>query len=89
MFGMMPAYGFFLRHATGVELNNVDVSFAKDDRRPAFVLDQVNGADFEHVKAQRADGIPAFVLQNVQNVSVKNSPGVPDTNIAKTDHREF
>ena len=43
MFGMLPAYGFFIRHATGIELNNVDLSYMKEDRRPAFVLDQVRG----------------------------------------------
>jgi len=83
MFGMMPAYGFFLRHASGVELNNIDVSFMKEDRRPAFVLDQVHDVDFTHVKAQKAAGVPTFVLQNVEGVSID------DTKIAKADHREM
>ena len=39
MFGMLPAYGFFIRHAGNIELNDVDVSFLQEDRRPAFVLD--------------------------------------------------
>jgi hypothetical protein len=83
MFGMLPAYGFFIRHTTGVELNSVDVSFMKEDLRPAFVLDQVKGVDFQHVKAQKAAGAPTFVLQNAEDVSVN------DTKIAKTDHKEF
>ena len=41
MFGMLPAYGFFIRHAKGIELNNVEVGYMKEDRRPAFVLDSV------------------------------------------------
>ena len=56
MFGMMPAYGFFIRHATGIDLNNVEVGYMKEDRRPAFVLDQVKGVEFQHVKARQADG---------------------------------
>jgi hypothetical protein len=36
---MLPAYGFFIRHAKGIELNDVDVAYIKEDRRPAFVLD--------------------------------------------------
>src|SRR5262252_9005286 len=28
MFGELPAYGFFIRHARGIELNNVETSFA-------------------------------------------------------------
>jgi len=41
MFGMLPAYGFFIRHASGIEMHNVDISYMKEDRRPAFVIDQV------------------------------------------------
>jgi polygalacturonase len=70
MFGMMPAYGFFLRHAAGIELTNVDVSFAKEDRRPAFVVDSAKKVDFQHVKAAQAAGVPMFVLLNVEDVTV-------------------
>ena len=83
MFGMLPAYGFFIRHAAGVELNNVDVSFMKEDLRPAFVLDQVKDVDFEHVKAQKAASVPTFVLLNAEEISVN------DTKIPKADHKEF
>jgi len=89
MFGMLPAYGFFIRHATGVEFSNVDVSYMKEDGRPAFVLDQVKGADFQHVKAEKAPGVPTFVLQNVEGFSVFRSTPVADTNLPKTDHKEF
>jgi hypothetical protein len=60
MFGLLPAYGFFIRHAKGIELNNVEVRFMQEDRRPAFVLDDVSGADFFHVKAQKAADIPYY-----------------------------
>jgi len=89
MFGMLPAYGFFIRHVAGVELSNVDVSYMKEDGRPAFVLDQVKGADFQHVKAEKAAGVPTFVLQNVEGFSVYRSAPVADTSLAKTDHKEF
>jgi hypothetical protein len=54
MFGDIPAYGFFIRHVQGIELNNVEVSYASADMRPAFVLKDVSGADFFHVKSQVA-----------------------------------
>ena len=41
MFGEIPAYGFFIRHAKGVSLSNVEVSYMTDEFRPAFVLDDV------------------------------------------------
>ena len=38
MFGTLPAYGFFIRHARGVVLDNVVVKYEKLDTRPAIVL---------------------------------------------------
>jgi hypothetical protein len=37
-------YGFFIRHAKGIELKNVEVSYIKEDLRPAFVLSDAKGA---------------------------------------------
>src|SRR4051794_28906039 len=83
MFGMMPAYGFFIRHARGIELNDVNVSYLTEDRRPAFVLDSAKEIDLRHIKAQKADDIPTFVLRNVENFSVSGSSPVPDTRLSK------
>jgi hypothetical protein len=89
MFGMMPAYGFFIRHAKGVEFNDVDVGFMKEDGRPAFVLDSVKAMDFRHVKAQKAAGIPAFVLLNVEDFSVRGSSMTPDAHLDKVERKEM
>jgi hypothetical protein len=89
MFGMLPAYGFFIRHARGIELHNVEVGFLKEDRRPAFVLDAVRAADFQHVKAQKTAGVPAFVLLNVEDFSVHGSPMTPDARIGKVGRKEM
>ena len=89
MFGMLPAYGFFLRHVKGIELNNVEVGFLKEDGRPPFVLDAVKAADFQHVKAQKAAGVPAFVLLNVEGFSVHGSPLTPDVHLLQVDRKEM
>src|ERR1035441_10337912 len=89
MFGMMPAYGFFLRHVTGVELHNVEVGFLKEDRRPPFVLDTVKAVDFQHVKARKASGVPAFVLLHVEDFSVHGSPLTPDAHMDKVERKEM
>jgi hypothetical protein len=89
MFGMLPAYGFFIRHAKGIELNNVQVGFMQEDKRPAFVLDHVNGVDFQHVKAQKATGVPTMVLKNVENFTSRGCTPLPDTQVATADRREM
>jgi polygalacturonase len=50
MFGVCPAYGFYLRHVNGVALRNVAVSCVKEDLRPAFSLIDVTNTDFEGIK---------------------------------------
>jgi polygalacturonase len=87
MFGDTPAYGFFIRHAKGVELNNVEVSYLKQDQRPAFVLEDVKMADFFHVKSEPTPNTPAFVLKNVTDFSVLQSRPVPDTRLARVEHK--
>jgi len=46
MFGELPASGFFIRHARNVEMSNVEIQTASADARPAFWLQDVDGADF-------------------------------------------
>jgi polygalacturonase len=89
MFGLLPAYGFFIRHAKGIELSNVEVNFLQEDRRPAFVLDQVNGATFENVKAQKAPNVSTFVLKNVENFETFRCRPVADMQVGRADRREF
>jgi polygalacturonase len=89
MFGMLPAYGFFIRHAKGIELTNVEVGFLREDRRPAFVLDQVNGASFHGVKSQKVEGVATFVLKNVESFETSNCRPAPDVKITKVERRKF
>jgi hypothetical protein len=89
MFGLLPAYGIYVRHASGLDFRDVDLGFAKDDTRPAIVLDDVAGASFDHVNAQRAGGAPFFVLRKVADFSVGDSSGVPDTRVAAADNQSL
>jgi hypothetical protein len=73
----------------GIELNDVEVSYLKEDLRPAFLLDDVKNAEFNHVKAQHAGGVPTFVLKSVEDFAVRQSPGIADTGLRKVDRKEF
>ncbi|HEX8148459.1 MAG TPA: glycoside hydrolase family 28 protein [Pyrinomonadaceae bacterium] len=89
MFGEMPVYGFFIRHARGVEFSNVEVGFMTEDLRPAFHLEDVRGATFLGIAAQKAADVPTFVLKNVEDFNVRNSRPVPDTRVERTDSKRF
>lgn len=85
MFGVLPAYGFFIRHVKGIEMRDVEVSYMKDDARPPFVLNDVVGAEFLHIKGQRAQDVPTFVLKKVENFSLQQSWPLPDTRIERAE----
>jgi polygalacturonase len=85
MFGDMPAYGFYVRHAKNVEISDVQIIPQEPDARPPIMLEDVKGAEFENVKAQRAAGAPMFVLRNVTGLKTHRVQGVADVDKDKAD----
>jgi polygalacturonase len=88
-FGVMPAYAFFIRHADGIELNDVEVGFAKSDLRPAFVLDDVKRARFNNVEAQRGPEVPVFSLKDVDGFRAWHSGSVPDVTLGRVPEKKL
>lgn len=89
MFGEIPAYGFFIRHAKGIELNNVTVGFEEQDLRPAFILDDVKGAEFYNVEARTAADVPTFVLKRVEDFRTHRCGAVPDVRLERVESKEL
>jgi polygalacturonase len=85
-FGTLPSYGFFIRHADGIQLNNIEVSFRENDLRPAFFLDDVKNVEFMFVKAQKAENVPFLTLKNVINLNFFRSFNLSDRNIPKAEN---
>ncbi|HKF20095.1 MAG TPA: glycosyl hydrolase family 28-related protein [Candidatus Angelobacter sp.] len=80
MFGpAMPSYGFFIRHARNLQLNNIEIAYDKDDLRPAFVVQDVKGIDVFRVKAQRVSDAATFALKRVTDFSLSQSRPLADT----------
>lgn len=77
-FGVLPAYGLWARHVAGLEVDHLELSYAKADLRPAVVLDDVADADFDDLRAEHEAGAPIFSLKGVAGFAVRNSPGVAD-----------
>ena len=78
MFGPLPAYGMYIRHARRVAMDHVDLSLIHHDARPPFMLYDVAGAEFEHVQVQAAAGVPVMMLNHVTDFSTTACPGVAD-----------
>lgn len=88
-FGVIPAYGFFIRHVKGLKMHDVTVRFLNDDERPAFILDDVKDAAFRNIDAQKMAQSPVFVLDNVNDFSIKDSKELKDTQIKQTKHESL
>jgi polygalacturonase len=64
MFGAMPAYGFYIRHVSGIKLRDIEVSYMDDDARPAFLFDDTKGIDMHDVKGQTVKGVDEIKYVN-------------------------
>jgi polygalacturonase len=78
MFGPLPAHGLYVRHASGIELRDVEFKLLSPDARAAVVLDDVKSAYFEHVKADDSANGARFDLRNVSGLEIFHSPGLQD-----------
>jgi hypothetical protein len=89
MFGITPAYGFFVRHARGITLESIELSFDGSELRPAFFLDDVEGIELSHTNADLVQGVKMIVLNKVLNFRFTGSRYADDIRLAKVDRREL
>lgn len=89
MFGEIPAYGFFIRHVKGLELNGVEVSYLKEDFRPPFLLQNVSEAKFIDVNGQHASGVPTLVLKSVDGLKIHDCPFTADKSLTAAEEQKF
>ncbi|OHB75836.1 MAG: hypothetical protein A2Z25_20855 [Planctomycetes bacterium RBG_16_55_9] len=72
MFGVLPAYGFYIRHAKNIKMNNIRVAIRQKDARSAFVLDDVHDSLFHDIRTENVTTTsPFFVHPNCTKVDVK------------------
>jgi polygalacturonase len=85
MFGPLPATGFFIRHARNIEMSNIEIATQEPDRRPAFWLRDVEGADFFRLRVPQA--APSFALDSVKDFRVFGSLRIKDTILDTVDKK--
>ncbi len=67
MFGVLPAYGFYCRHALNVRFHDVEVSAAAADARPSLMCDDVDGLRVMAWRAPAAGVGPVLRLEDVRD----------------------
>ena len=89
MFGPMPAQGFFLRHVCGLEMDRVSITAKTPDQRPTFVLQHVKSAEFVRVQTPVSPGTPTFVLDDVGQFRLRDSPPVADITLRAVERKQL
>jgi hypothetical protein len=75
MFGELPSWGLYIRHAEGITLNNVTLRYREADFRPAVVMDDVKRSTVKGLHIPTAAETPVILLNNTIGVDL----GAPKT----------
>jgi len=72
MFGELPAWGMYIRHVKGLTMRNVSLVLQNPDYRIGFLADDVKGFRMEKVNIPVCNALPAVLLNNVKEHSLKS-----------------
>ena len=77
MFGVLPAWGFYCRHAEGIKFDNVTLRVKNQDYRPALVCDDARNIELNGFHVESAGSEPVIVLNDVQGATIHDSAAPP------------
>jgi polygalacturonase len=83
IFGTLPAYGIYIRHAEILKLENIDFSPTYNEQRPAIMSDDVNRLDIRFVTAPYNINIPALIQKKTSATTLFQSLNLPDSGLIK------
>ena len=69
MFGELPAWGFYVRHAKGLSFKNIKLTLDDVDFRPAFVFDEVQNLNMEQIDLPKEKS-NQLILKNVNHSKI-------------------
>jgi len=78
MFGVLPAWGLYVRHAEGIVFDNVTLRVSGKDYRAAIVCDEVRDLSMRRINILSAGNEPLMVLNDVQGATVQDSIAPPN-----------
>lgn len=78
VFGVMPSWGIFARHVTGLQVRNVDLRTQQPDQRPAVVLDDVADARLMNVQLTEMSTTPLWSLNRAHGIWARDCTALPD-----------
>jgi polygalacturonase len=85
--GKRPASGFFIRHAKGITLRDVQIDFEGENPKPVMVAWDVDGLELENVVLEETEGVDLVRTKRVTGLNVKNSRGIKTQEVADGDRK--
>jgi len=70
MFGELPAWGMYIRHAKNITVNNLVLIAEKKDYRPAVVLDDVHQSSINGLDVKEAGTKSKKALHSFQSTGI-------------------
>jgi polygalacturonase len=73
MFGTLPSYGFFIRHADGVSIKNLSLNLQNTDQRSVLKMEDVTNVEIDGLTAD-SDSLaaPFFWVTNSSDILIRN-----------------
>ncbi len=72
MFGTLPAYGFFCRHVSGLNIDNMDLSYKNAEHRPALFIQDVKDTRISDLKSSYEKGAKSMmIIDNSKDIIVR------------------
>lgn len=71
MFGELPVWGFYVRHAKGLTMKNIQLSCQKEDFRTACAFDDVDGLKINRMVIPTAKTLPVVVFNQVTGLTTE------------------
>jgi Glycosyl hydrolases family 28 len=82
MFGRLPAYGLYVRHATGVRVSGLTVRSTVTDHRPLLVCDDVDDVSIVEVDGTGpGPGVALLDLRDTRDASIRGSRAPRGTDV--------
>ncbi len=72
MFGELPAWGLYVRHAKGITLKNVKLVNKNKDYRTALLVDDTQKADVQNLSVAGATSLPVLFFNDVKPLVMDN-----------------
>ena len=87
IFGVLPAWGLFVRYARRVAFRDVRIETIEPDTRPAVVLMDAEDIRFDNFSIRNGEDAPAFVLRGVRDFRLSGSDGRKDLHLRQSNDK--